>query len=209
MGVALDGFDAFGDVFGGGVAAAEDLGPADDGVERGAQLVAEGGEELVLDAVGAFGFFAGGVGVGQEALAFGFGAAGAEEGVDGGDEDGRLDGVGEVGIGAGFEAFDFIHLLDEGGGEVDDGEAGGVEAFADLAADVEAAHIGKIDVEDDEVDVAHLVEGVLAGGGFDNLEVGGAEHARGGVAAGGVVVDDHDGGAAGRVSVHRLRPPLR
>src|SRR5205823_3960565 len=64
------------------------------------------------------------------------GLAGAEEGVDGGDEDGGLDGVGEVAVGAGLEAVDLVDVLHERGGEVDDGDAGGVGAGAEAAADL-------------------------------------------------------------------------
>ena len=67
--VALDGREALLQVLGVDLAGAEDLGPAEDGVERGAQLVGEGGEELVLHAVGRLGLGPGRLGGGEQPLA--------------------------------------------------------------------------------------------------------------------------------------------
>ena len=55
LGVPLDGREPFLQVLGVDLAGAEDLGPAEDGVERRAQLVREGGQEFVLHAVGRLG----------------------------------------------------------------------------------------------------------------------------------------------------------
>src|SRR5436305_868456 len=58
---AVEDGEALDDMFvGAGGLGAEDLGPAQDRVEGGAQLVAERGEELVLHPPGAFGVGAGG-----------------------------------------------------------------------------------------------------------------------------------------------------
>ena len=67
-GIPLDGGEALLDVVGIDLAGAEDLGPAEDGVERGAQLVGERGQEFVLHAVGRFGLGPGRLGGGEQPL---------------------------------------------------------------------------------------------------------------------------------------------
>jgi len=69
-GVALDDREAVGEFAGGVGALLENLSPAEDGVERGAQLVGERGEEFVLEAAGALGLGAGGAFAFEEAFAF-------------------------------------------------------------------------------------------------------------------------------------------
>ena len=68
--VAVDDRDAFLDVFGGAVFVAHDGNPAQDGVERRAHFVRQGGEEDVFGAVGGFGFDAEGLFVDQHGFAF-------------------------------------------------------------------------------------------------------------------------------------------
>ena len=96
-GVALDDFETVGEFVGGVGTFLEDLGPAQDGVERRAKFVGERGEEFVLEAAGALGFGAGGAFAFEEALAFGGG------GVAVGDvaHDFREAGAATVGVGEG------------------------------------------------------------------------------------------------------------
>ena len=70
FGVAVDDFDAFADIFGRGIGGFEDAGPADDGVEGGADFVGKGGEEEVLGAAGGFGLAAECGFAGEEGFAF-------------------------------------------------------------------------------------------------------------------------------------------
>jgi len=92
----------------------------------------------------------------------------AEQGGEAGEEDGEVEGLGEVVVGAGGEAFDDVFGASAGGEEQDRGEVAG---FAQGADDGEAVAAGEHDVEED-------------GGG---LRVGGEEPGEGGVAVGFVV----------------------
>ncbi len=67
--IFFDDGDAFLDFFRSTVRAANDGGPAEDGVEGGANFVGEGGEEDILGAIGSFGFEAEGFFIGEHGFA--------------------------------------------------------------------------------------------------------------------------------------------
>ena len=81
-----------------------------------------------------------------------FGAAGAQERVDRGDEHRRLDRMRDVAVGAGVEALHLVDVVDEGRGEVDDRRARRRRRGAQAAADLEAVDVGQVDVEHDQVE---------------------------------------------------------
>lgn len=178
-GVALDDFEAFGELGGRVGAFLQDLGPAEDRVEGSAELVGEGGEEIVLQAAGAFGLGAGGAFAFEEAFAFGGG-----------------------GVALGDVAHDFREADAAAEGVGDDGhESGDVEAGAVLAhvpAVVGGAAGGFGGGDFLFGFAAGLVFGGEqdAGGAAENIVAGVAEEAFGaGVPVGdeAVVVEEEDG----------------
>ena len=67
-GVAVDDLEAFGDIGGRGTGGTQDAGPSEDGVDRGAEFVGEGGDEIVLQARRILGIAARGTFAGQKLL---------------------------------------------------------------------------------------------------------------------------------------------
>jgi hypothetical protein len=134
------------------------------------------------------------------------GAAGPQERVHGGHEHRRLDGMGDVAVGARIEALHLVHVVDERRREVDDRRADGVRLGPQPAADLEAVDVGQVDVEHDEVERLGRgqQQGFLPGAGLHDGEAFLAEHARGRVAGRLVVVDDEDRRALSR---HRRAAP--
>ncbi len=154
-GVALDGLQAT--LYVGQLAAAppQHLGPAQDGCQRRAQLVRQGGQELVLEAAGAFGFGAGAAFAVEQDLALlgralgGRVQAGVVDGDGGLGRDAADDAFGALGKHVRFRmaevqaAHHFAGTGDDGHGQVAAHEQGGVrrrQHVARIAQQVVAAH---------------------------------------------------------------------
>ena len=97
----------------------------------------------------------------------------AERGAEPGEELVHAEGLGDVVVGAGVEGGDLVAF--GAAGRQDDDRHGGPAAEA--ADDVEAAHAGEAEVEDDGVGMVlgGQDEGVLAGGGGVGLVAAGAQ----------------------------------
>ena len=93
----------------------------------------------------------------------------AEEGLDADEEDGEVEGLGEVVVGAGFEAVEDVLGAGAGGEHEDGGVALGV---AQGAGDGEAVGAGEHAVEDDGGDLFGRGEEVGEGGVAVGLVVG-------------------------------------
>lgn len=72
----------------------------------------------------------------------------AEDGADAGGEFAGAEGFGDVVVGSEFEADDAVDFAVTCG-EEEDGDGGGL---AESATDVEAAHVGESDIEDEAVE---------------------------------------------------------
>jgi hypothetical protein len=123
-----------------------DLGPADDRVQRAAQLVRERREEVVLGPIRALCLGARYALAGERRLALDLDGARAQEGVDGRDQYRGLDGVREIAVGAGLVALHLVHVVDERSGKVDHGHARRVRVGTDLLAHLVAAQVREVDV---------------------------------------------------------------
>ena len=157
-GVAFDGFEALLEVLRrrGGIGRAEDVGPSQDGIERGAQFVGKGGEKFVLHAADALGFGAGGSFAVEEVFTF------AQDALDAGDV-----------------ARDFGDADDAAGGVFHGGDGDGNIQAASVLADTDGLEVI------DTLAAAELVEDfgffVEAVGGEEDGD-GIADHFLGGVA---------------------------
>ncbi len=123
---------------GGIVFVGEDAGQAENAVERGEELVGEGGADVTAE------FFQ---------LAFGHALEGGffvEAGGDGGEEFLHRVGLGEVVIGT--EAHGVALVLATGdAGEEDEGDGGGLGVLLESGEGLVAVHVRHLDVTDDEV----------------------------------------------------------
>ena len=183
--------------------------------EDAARVFHEGEEEVVFVAgeveglAGAADDFADGVVVEGVRVGRGIGGCGrgteggavgaAEDGADAGGEFAGAEGFGDVVVGAEFEADDAVDFA-IACSEEEDGDRRGL---AESAADVEAAHVGETDIEDEAVEGfgGEFGEGVATGGGVGDIEAFGAEGIPDGFGDGGFIFDDEDtAGHGGRVA---------
>ncbi|MGX1269571.1 hypothetical protein RKD18_002765 [Streptomyces phaeoluteigriseus] len=121
---------------------------------------------------------------------------GADDGVD-------LRGFGghrQMGLAARVQALAAVRRGEGGGGEVHDGQPGHVGAGLDVAAQVEAAHVGQVDVDEGHVGQGARAQPYVefgecrpAGGGRGDLVAGPAQQLGHGEAAGRGVVHDQYG----------------
>ncbi|MCU1239233.1 MAG: hypothetical protein JWP63_7200, partial [Candidatus Solibacter sp.] len=93
--------------------------------------------------------------------AFGRGLSAAEKSADAGEEFDEGEGLDEVIVGAGFEAF---HAVVEGAAGTEDEDRRADFAIANFLEDLKAVHVGQHAVEDEEIVI----------GGVDQIERGGA-----------------------------------
>src|SRR5204863_4816806 len=100
------------------------------------------------------------------------------------------DGFREVAVGATFQRGGPVLRGDQAGGNVKDGDEGGRRLVLDLPADLHPVHVGKADVEDDQVGILLRPQQRLAagGGGIDGKPRAGQD-AVPGIALDLVVVD--------------------
>jgi hypothetical protein len=122
--------------------------------------------------------------------------AAAQHGADAGQQLARIARLGQVVVGAQFQADDAVGLLAHGRQHDDGGAVGGRQA----AADGQAVLAGQHDVEHHQIDRAsgqHLFHGAGVGRGLDGVAVATQEVGHD-VADAGIVVDDEDTGAAHR-----------
>ena len=88
----------------------------------------------------------------------------AQDGLDAGDQLARIEGLGDIVIGAQLQADDLVHIV-VAGGEHDDGQVGRESARAHLTADRPPVDLGKHEVEDHQ-------SRELAGNQFERLGTG-------------------------------------
>jgi len=121
------------------------------------------------------------------------GAADPQQRPDRGDQDRRLDGLREVGVGPPLQPPDLVVGVDPGGRDVEDRDGGRGRVGLDPAADLEAADVRQVDVQDDQVGPPrHQAQRRGAVGRLDGGEARVAEDPVDGVALRLVVVDDQD-----------------
>jgi hypothetical protein len=123
----------------------------------------------------------------------------AEDGADAGGEFAGAERFSDVVVSTEFEADDAIDFA-IACGEEEDGDGRGL---AEGAADVEAAHIGETDIEDEAVEGfgGEFGEGVATGGGIGDIEAFGSEGIPDGFGDGGFIFDNEDAaGHGGRVA---------
>ncbi|MNH87715.1 hypothetical protein D3C73_402020 [compost metagenome] len=110
----------------------------------------------------------------------------------------------QVSIGAGIQAGDDVAGLDRGGRHVDHREQGGRGVRAQYADDVEATHVGQVDVENQclDGDTVDQLQALAAGTGFEHFIAMTLKASAQGIARGDVVVDDQQA----QVTFHRQAP---
>src|SRR5262249_18215268 len=119
----------------------------------------------------------------------------ADQGAHGGDEDRRLHGLGQVAVRPAVEAAHGVPAVHEGRRHLEGEDGGRVRIALDAAADLVAADVGELHVEDYEVWplAAQRAERLVARGHFHHPVAGLGEHAGNGVAVRALVVhDEHE-----------------
>ena len=119
----------------------------------------------------------------------------AQERADGGDQLQRLGDVGQVAVGAAVQAVHLVFDIDKSAGYVQYGNRRRRRVGLDPAADLEAAHVGQLDVKDHQVrQRGDQPEGLGSGCGLLELEARSLERLRDRVPLGLIVVDEQDSG---------------
>ena len=130
------------------------------------------------------------------------GARPAKHGPHSGHELARVEGLGEIVVGAELEPDHFVHVFALGR-QHDDGQARQIGSGADPSADLEAVHAREHEVEEDELGPALGERGETPGAvrGHRHVDIVLAEIFRHEGAQAGVVVDEQRGDSVGHVAI--------